>query len=88
MPVVRSFRKKGRSACRWKSRRSFLFVIFAGSIVELITDREEGVESMNFINNGGLELFLAMVYLSWVLIQAWIEDRRTPKEKPAKWHWN
>lgn len=42
----------------------------------------------NFINNGGLELFLAMGYLAWIMILAKIEDRRTPKEKPARWHWN
>lgn len=41
----------------------------------------------NFINNGGLEMALAMGYLSWILILAKIEDRRTPKELPAKWNW-
>jgi len=42
----------------------------------------------NFVNNGGLEMLLAMGYLAWIMVLAKIEDRRTPKEKPAKWHWN
>lgn len=43
---------------------------------------------VNFVNNGGLEMLLAMGYLAWIMVLAKIEDRRTPKEKPAKWHWN
>jgi len=43
---------------------------------------------MNFINNGGLEFLLAMGYITYVIILAKIEDRKTyQREKPAKWHW-
>ena len=38
----------------------------------------------NFINNGGLELVLAMGYLSWLMIRNKIEDKRMAKGQTTK----
>ena len=45
---------------------------------------------LNFLNNGGLEWILGVIYLGGILIQAKIEDRRVRQaqvKKPEKWHW-
>lgn len=41
-----------------------------------------------FLNNGGLEMILAMGYFAYIMIMAKVEDRRIVKERHMeKWHW-
>ena len=44
---------------------------------------------MTFINNGGLEMMLGMLYLTYIIVMAKVENRRVEhkKEIPTKWYW-
>lgn len=43
---------------------------------------------INFLNNGGLEMMLAIGYFLYIMILAKIEDKRVQHEnEPVKWHW-